>query len=115
MTTVYVYYCSCLLSLYAVGVVQTTVQVFVGRASFEQTRQRTVRMDDLGHVFSIVIGYRESLVVGPVCDRYRQGFQHSYLFLIFYVWVKKTPFVHWLLLLQPGFPLVFRYVCHIKT
>ena len=75
MTAVYVYSCSCLLRLYAVGVVQTSVQVFVGRALFEQTYRRCVRMDDLGHVLSLVLRYRESLVVGPVYDRDCQGFQ----------------------------------------
>ena len=77
MTTVYVYSCSCLVSLYAVGVVRTTVQVFVGRASFEWKCQMSERMDDLDHVLSLVLGYQESLVVGPVCDRYCQGFQHT--------------------------------------
>ena len=33
-------------------------------------------MDDLGPVLSLVLGYWESLVVGPVYDRDRQGFQH---------------------------------------
>ena len=77
MTTVYVYYCSCLLSLYAVGVVQTTVQVFVGRASFERKCQRFERMDELGHVLSLVLVYWESSVVGPICDMDCQGFQHT--------------------------------------
>ena len=76
MTTVYVYSCSCLVSLSAVGVVQTTVQVFVGRASFERKCRRSEQMDELGHVLSIVISYWESSVEGFVCDRYRQGFQH---------------------------------------
>ena len=75
MTTVSVYPCIYLLSLYAVGVVRITVQVFVGRALFEQTFRRSVRMDDLGHVLSLVLRYRESLVVGPVYDRDCQGFQ----------------------------------------
>ena len=76
MTTVYIYLCSCLLSLYDVGIERTTVQVFVGIASFEWTFRRSERIDDLGHVLSLVLGYRESLVVGLICDRYRQGFQH---------------------------------------
>ena len=75
MNTVYVYSCSCLLSLYVVGVVSTTVQVFVGRASFEQTCRRCVRMDEMGHVLSLVLRYQESLVVGPVYGRHCQGFQ----------------------------------------
>ena len=66
MTTKYVYLCSCLLRLYAVGVVQTAVQVFVGRASFERTGQRFVRMDELGPVLSLVLGYWKYLLVGPV-------------------------------------------------
>ena len=74
MTTVYVYLCSCLLRLYAVGFVQTAVQVFVGQASFERTYQRSICMDDLGHVLSLVLGYRESSVVGTVYDRYLQRF-----------------------------------------
>ena len=57
MTTMYVYLCSCLLRLYAVGVVQTAVQVFFGRALFERMCQRSVRMDELGHVLSLVLGY----------------------------------------------------------
>ena len=77
MTTVYVYLCCCLLILYAIVVVGTTVQVFVGRASFERTCRRSERMDELGHVLSLVLGYREHLVVGPVCDRYCQGFKHT--------------------------------------
>ena len=77
MTTVYIYSCICLVSLSAVGVVQTTVQVFVGRASFERKCQRFERMDELGHVLSLVLSYQESLVVGPVCDRDCQGFQHT--------------------------------------
>ena len=77
MTTVYVYLCSCLLSLYAVGVVRTTVQVFIGRDLFERTCRRSVRMDDLVHVLSLVLGYWESSVVGPVCDMDCQGFQHT--------------------------------------
>ena len=52
-----------------------TVQVFVGRASFERTFRRSERIDVMGHVLSLVLGYRESSVVGPVCDRDRQGFQ----------------------------------------
>ena len=32
-------------------------------------------MDELGHVLSLVISYRESSVVGPVYDRYLQVFQ----------------------------------------
>ena len=74
MATVQVYLCSYLASLSAVGVVQTTVQVFVGRASVERKCQRSERMDELGHELNLVIGYRESLVVGPVYDRDRQGF-----------------------------------------
>ena len=77
MTTVHVYLCSYLVILSAVGVVQTTVQVFVGRASFERKCQRFERMDELGHVLSLVLGYWESSVVGPVCDRDCQGFQHT--------------------------------------
>ena len=77
MTTVYVYSCSCLISMYFVGVVRTTVQFFVGRASFERTCQRSVRIDDLGPVFSLVLGYQESSVVGPVYNRDRKGFQHT--------------------------------------
>ena len=57
-----------LVRLFAVGVVRTTVKVFVGRASFERECQRFERMDELGHVLSLVLGYQESLVVGPVCD-----------------------------------------------
>ena len=75
MTNMYVYLCSCLLRLYAVGVVRTAVQVFVGRASFECTGRRFLRMDELGPVLSLVLGYWESLVVGPVYDRYCQGFK----------------------------------------
>ena len=74
MTTVYVYLCSCLLRLYAVGVVRTSFQVFVGRALFERTGRRYVRIDDLGPVLSLVLGYQEYLVVGPVYNRYHQGF-----------------------------------------
>ena len=77
MTTVYVYSCSCLLSLYAVGVVQTTVQVFLAELFFERTFRRSLRMDELGHVLSLVLGYRESLAVGPVYDRDLPGFQHT--------------------------------------
>ena len=77
MTTMYVYSWSCLLRLYAVGVVQTAVQVFVGRALFERTGRRSVRMDVMGPVLSLVLGYQESLVVGPVYDRDCQGFQQS--------------------------------------
>ena len=32
-------------------------------------------MDELGHELSFVLGYRESSVVVPVCDRDRQGYQ----------------------------------------
>ena len=77
MTTVHVYLCSYLVSLYAVGVVRTTVQVFVGRASFERKCRRFERMDKLGHVLSLVLGYQESSIVGPVCDRDCQRFQHT--------------------------------------
>ena len=77
MTTVHVYLCSYLVSLSAVGVVRTTVQVFVGRASFERKCQRFERMDELGHVLSLVLGYWESSVVGPICDMDCQGFQHT--------------------------------------
>ena len=78
MTTVHVYLCSYLVSLYAVGVVRTTVQGFVDRDSFERKCRRFERMDKLGHVLSLVLGYRESSVVGPVCNRDRQGFQNRY-------------------------------------
>ena len=74
MTTMYVYSCSCLLRLYAVGVVRADVQVFVGQASFERTFRRYVHMDELVPVLSLVLGYRGSLVVGPVYDRDRQVF-----------------------------------------
>ena len=57
MTTMYIYSCSCLLRLYAIGVGRTAVQVFVGQASFERTVQRFVRMDELGPVLSLVLGY----------------------------------------------------------
>ena len=77
MTTVYVYSCSYLLRLYAVGVVRKSVQVFFGRASFERTCLRYIRMDEMSTVLSLVLGYRVSLVVGPVYDRDRQGFQQS--------------------------------------
>ena len=62
--------------MYTVGVVQTADQVFVGRASFEQTFRRSVCMDEMGHVLSLVLGYWESSVVVPVYNRYRQRFQH---------------------------------------
>ena len=75
MTTVHVYSCSYLVSLSVFGVVQTTVRVFVGRASFEQKCGRSERVDDLGHVLSLVLGYRVSALVGPVCDRDCQVFQ----------------------------------------
>ena len=78
MTTVQVYSCSYLASLSAVGVVQTTVQVSVGRALVERKFRRSEQMDDLGHELSLVLGYRESLVPGPVCDRDRQGFQQLF-------------------------------------
>ena len=68
MTTVYVYSFSCLLSLYAVGFVRTTVQVFVGRYFFEWKCRRSERMDELGHVLSLMLGYWESSLVGPVYD-----------------------------------------------
>ena len=54
-----------------------TVQVFVGRASFERTCQMSVPMDELGPVLSLVLGYWESSVVGPICDMDCQGFQHT--------------------------------------
>ena len=73
----YVYSCSCVLRLYAVGVVQTAVQDFVGWASFERTSRIFVPMDEMGPVLSLVLGYWESLVVGPVYDRNRQGFQNT--------------------------------------
>ena len=76
MTTMFVYLCSYLLRLYAVEVVPTDVQVFDGRASFERKVRRFVRMDELCLVLSLVLGYWEYWVVGPVYDRYRQGFQH---------------------------------------
>ena len=63
--------------MYAVGVVQTAVQVFVGRASFERTGRRFVRMDELGPVSSLVFGYWESLVVGLVYDKDHKVFQHK--------------------------------------
>ena len=75
MTTVYIYSCSCLVSLSAVGVVRTTVQVFVGRALFERKCRRSERIDELGHVLSLVLGYWDSLVVGHVCNRDCQGVQ----------------------------------------
>ena len=78
MTTVYVYFCICLLSLYALGVVRTTVQVFVGRASFERKCQMSEHMDELGHILSLVISYQGSSVVVPVCDMDRQGFQQLF-------------------------------------
>ena len=34
-------------------------------------------MDDMSPVLSLVLGYWESSVVGPVYDRYHQGFQHT--------------------------------------
>ena len=77
MTTVNVSLCNYLVRLSAVGVVRTTVQIFVGRASFERNCQRYERMDELGHMLSLVLGYQESLVVGPVCNRDHQGFQHT--------------------------------------
>ena len=51
------------------------VQVLVGRASFERTGQRFLRMDELGPVLSLVLGYQESSLVGPVYDRNLKGFQ----------------------------------------
>ena len=63
--------------MYAVGVLQTAVQVFVVRASFEHTGRRFVHMDEVDPVLSLVLGHWESSVVGPVYDRYRQGFQHT--------------------------------------
>ena len=45
-----------------------TVRVFVGRALFEQNCQRSERMDELGHVLSLMLGYWESSLVGPVYD-----------------------------------------------
>ena len=62
--------------MYAVGVVRTTVQVFVGRALFERTCRRSERMDELGHGLSLVLSYRESPIVGPVYDKDCQRFQH---------------------------------------
>ena len=76
ITTMYVYSCSCLLRLYAVGFVRTDVQVFVGRALFERTGRRFLRMDYMGPVLGLVLGYWESSVVGPVYNRDCQGFQH---------------------------------------
>ena len=79
MTTVPVYSCSYLVSLSAVGFVRTTVQVFVGRASFERMFRRSERMDELVHMLSLVLGYWESLVVGPVYNRDCQGFKQVHL------------------------------------
>ena len=78
----YVYSCRCLLRLYAVGVVRTAVHIFVGRASFERMGRRFLLMDYLGPVLSLVLGYWESLVVGAVYYRDRQGFQHSRTLII---------------------------------
>ena len=58
MTTMQVYSCSYLASLSAVGVLRTTVQVFVVRALFERKCQRSEWMDDLGHELGLVLGYR---------------------------------------------------------
>ena len=77
MTTVQVYFCSYLAIMSSVAVLQTTVQVSVGRSSVEEKCERSERMDDLGHKLSLVIAYRESLVVRPVCDMDIQGFQHT--------------------------------------
>ena len=77
MTTVQVYSCSYLAGLSAVGVLRMNVQVFIRRASFERKWRSSERMDELGHELSLVLGYRESSVVGPVCDRDRQWFQHT--------------------------------------
>ena len=69
--------------MYDVGV------VLVGRALFERTYRRFVRMDELSPVLSLVLGYWESLVVGPVYNSDHQGFQH-FLFLRHYIQIVQT-------------------------
>ena len=56
MTNVQVYSCRYLASLSTVGVVRTTFQDFVGRASFERKYQRSEQMDELGRELSLVLG-----------------------------------------------------------
>ena len=80
MTNVHVYSCRYLEILSAVGVVQTTVQVFVGRASFERKCRRSERIDELGHVLSLVLGYWESLVVDLSAIGFSKDFSiHEYI------------------------------------
>ena len=50
---------------------------FFGQASFECTACRFVQMAELSLVLSLVLGYWESSVVGPVYNRDYQGFQHT--------------------------------------
>ena len=50
---------------------------FVGRALFERTYLRFVRIAELSPVLSLVLGYWESSVVGPVYNRDHHVFQHT--------------------------------------
>ena len=88
MTNVQVYSCRYLTSLSTVGVVRTTVQVYVGRVSVERKFRRSELMDELGHEMSLLLGYQESSVVGPVCDKYHQRFQQ---FGADHLFIRKYP------------------------